>query len=176
MGQVITDANLVIANDCHVYLIDNPNSGIEVFEDEFFDPNTFPYGVNIDAPFTPEQSAILLSSVNDPNSSVWNVFETAPVVGEHVYSSTMLELIDAAGTGRSFGFFVFGEFNEISLNLEVSDMATGNPAQNINFKVNLLYDFMEHWLEEDVVGWPDYNGDNKVNMLDWNFLSKGYSP
>ena len=178
-GCIISDVNMKIGNGCKIYIIDNPDSGIENYTKEIFDPNTFPYGAYL-CNSSDFDGNIQFLSINDPNSHFWNIFETPFLVtfgdGQQVnYSSSVLNFVDYAGTGRSVGFFIFGNFNKASVDIKVKNLSTGEEMDDIIFDVNLLYKFFDNWLCE-VDGWPDYNGDGIVNLIDWGYFSKNYSP
>ena len=123
-GQIITEAVLTIhgitnpgesENDIlYIYLIDNPPTDFKAYveniaADIFGNP-----GVILEPPYQDfiegrEELTYTLSQLDDELSSVWRVFDypfdfilaDSSIV---TYSSSLLTIIDYAGTGTSFGF------------------------------------------------------------------------
>ena len=123
-GQIITEAVLTIhgiTNQAeseydilYIYLIDNPQTGFEAYVDNISGDTFGNPGVIMEPPYQDftegkEELKYMLSQLNDESSSVWQVFnypfdlilsDSSTVT----YSSSLLTIIDYAGTGTSFGF------------------------------------------------------------------------
>ena len=158
-GCIITNAVLTLHNvsltrndpetALFVQLLDNPNLAMEEIADSQ-QGNTFEgcgallYEANVsDLRTTPQDIVINLNQVNDAHSWTWNVFDTAPtvtLVDNTIiqFSSSMLTLLDYAGTGRSFGFGLDCDgvsVDAISLELTIQSSRNATAPLVFNFLV-----------------------------------------
>lgn len=160
-GSIITHARLTIHNPVfgqhpedtvYIHLLDNPDSDMTEYSDEqtgdYFDG----YGVyltRINPVSLLSGSSDITIELDDLNrrSSIlwlrpvygWPFSITIPTPQGHAqitYSSAMLELLDYAGTGRSFGFGLDCDgfsFDALSLELTVESMTSPVPARHLVF-------------------------------------------
>ncbi len=133
----------------YVQLLDNPNPDLEEILDAQ-EGNLFEgYGAAL-AKYeatalssTPRDITLSLNQINDTAAWVWNVFD-APVavtLGDSTtrqLSSSLLSLLDYAGTGRSFGFGLDCDnvmINGISLELTIQSMTQATTPTVLTFEI-----------------------------------------
>jgi hypothetical protein len=155
-GSIITEAELVfhnvynlstdIINSLSVHLLDNPplgpQNGDDTGSDDFFDTE----GVSVK--LLPAQQGYDLvyafSTNNDGQSWVWDVYDNPfdfqlSDSSQITYTSSLLELIDFAGTGSGFGFGFDHNgaedciFNELTLNITVKSYEGAASEQSYVF-------------------------------------------
>jgi PKD repeat protein len=155
-GSIVTEATLTIHNITsttenkgdmlYIHLVDNPPLGYITNEGNTSGDNFQSHGAALepiyhDQTTGTEKLIYTLGSINDPSSSVWQVFDYPfifPLADSSTvsFSSSLLEFIDYAGTGTSFGFAfdpngIDGyEFDGISLELTIQSFQ-GAPAQSV---------------------------------------------
>ena len=155
-GSIVTEATLAIHNITnttenegdmlYIHLVDNPPLGYITNEGNTSGDNFETQGALLE-PIYHDQTAgterlvYALGSINDLSSPVWQVFDY-PFIFQLAdsstvsFSSSLLEFIDYAGTGTSFGFAfdpngIDGyEFDGISLELIIQSFE-GTPAQSV---------------------------------------------
>ena len=155
-GSIVTEATLTIHNITstteneddmlYIHLVDNPPLGYITNEGNTSGDNFKSQGAALepiyhDQTTGTERLIYALGSINDPLSPVWQVFNY-PFVFQLAdsstvsFSSSLLEFIDYAGTGTSFGFAfdpngIDGyHFDGISLQLTIQSFQ-GAPAQSV---------------------------------------------
>ncbi len=144
-GSIVTEATLTIHNITstaenegdmlYIHLVDNPPLGYIANEGNTSGDNFQSQGAALE-PLYRDQTAgterlvYTLGSINDLSSPIWQVFDYPfifPLADSSTvsFSSSLLEFIDYAGTGTSFGFAfdpngIDGyDFNGISLQLTI---------------------------------------------------------
>jgi len=155
-GSIVTEATLTIHNITstienegdmlYIHLVDNPPLGYITNEGNTSGDNFESQGAALE-PIYHDQTAgterliYTLGSINDLSSPVWQVFDypfnfSLADSSTVNFSSSLLEFIDYAGTGTSFGFAfdpngIDGyEFDGISLELTIQSFE-GTPAQSV---------------------------------------------
>jgi len=158
-GSVITSANLTIHNPVfrlppiegavYVHLLDNPDAEITEYVDDQPEDYFDGYGVFLTriSPFSlsssPSDITIeldklrVLSTIISPMSFIT---DPSALVGPIpiTYSSAMPELLDYAGTGRSFGFGLDCDgftFDALTLELIVQSMTSPIPENRLIFSI-----------------------------------------
>ncbi len=158
-GSIITSAVLTLHNvslmhndpemGLFIQLLDNPNLDLEEIADSqlgnYFDGyGALLYEIGVsELSTTPRDIIIDLNQVNDTRSWVWNVFDTPPVItlADNTiikFSSSLLTLLDYAGTGRSFGFGLDCDgvsVGAISLNLTIQSVTNATAPVALHFVV-----------------------------------------
>ena len=135
-GSIITEAVLTIhglsptEGQIYVHLLDNPAQGFVSSPDDGNGDFFAQQGILLvpdDQSAEAVDSVYTLSKLNDPCSLLWNIFGPAPVTfgadnSLSISSSAILELIDYAGTGTTFGFGIdpAGSYNYDDITLEVT--------------------------------------------------------
>jgi len=154
-GSIITQGTLSIHNasfvsetgseTVFVHLLDNPDAGITEYTDSQTGDYFERYGVHLaqfstsDLPAGPSDITLELGQITDASSAVWSVFgqpftiTTFPsaTASQVSYSSALLELLDYAGTGRSFGFGLDCDgfaFSGLTLELTIESMDSSAPS------------------------------------------------
>ena len=152
-GSVITEAILMFQNVApdgaamKVYLLNNPNSGIENGDGQDVQSAISDYGVPLAGTYQNGNYVCRLSQINDSQSRVWSVFSNPCYVtladgSSAQMSSALLDLIDYAGTGKSFGFGCFTQDNQsisygqIQLVLTLAAYDSPRPNEQITFTVD----------------------------------------
>lgn len=157
--SIVTDAILTLHNvsklrddpetAAFLQLLDNPDLDIKELEDNQKGNYFEGYGIllrQIDTSELTDMSqdiTIDLNQINDTHSWVWDIFDTAPAVTLNdsttiAYSSSMLTLLDYAGTGRSFGFGLDCDglsVDAMSLDITVQSTTEATPPMVFNFVV-----------------------------------------
>jgi hypothetical protein len=149
-GSIITKAVLTFhdiknwKNDgtdrLYVHLIENPPVGLSEYSDSDTLDTFADDGKALQSSFQATRLAYSLQETDDALSWVWSVFKIPFqfILSDSTqvqYSSSLLELIDFAGTGTSFGFGIDPEvrdytYSRITLELTV-DAYEGTAAKNI---------------------------------------------
>jgi hypothetical protein len=122
-GSVITEAVLtfqnVSPNDAamRVYLLDNPDVGTQSGNAEDVRVSISEYGEPLAGVNENGNFVCRLSQINDVDSHVWSIFSNPCYVAladgsSAQMSSAILDLLDYAGTGKSFGFGFFPQNNQ----------------------------------------------------------------
>jgi len=155
-GSIITQAALTLHNASfistsgseavYVHLLDNPDADIVEYTDSetgdyFEDSGVYLAQFNTsDLPASPSDITFELGQISDASSAIWAVFgqpftiTTFPtaVASQVSYSSALLELLDYAGTGRSFGFGLDCDefaFSGMTLELTIESMSQSTPSE-----------------------------------------------
>lgn len=155
-GNIITGATLTIHNAAflaatgsetvYIHLLDNPDSDITEYTDGLAGNYFEEYGVYLatfsasDLPESPSDIILELGQISDTTSAVWSVFgqpftlTTFPTAAasQVSYSSALLELLDYAGTGRSFGFGLDCDefsFSGMTLELTIESLSQSTPTE-----------------------------------------------
>ena len=178
VGSVITEAVLTIQNpsstDLYVHLLDNPDTGIEISPDEG-QGNVFDgFGEPLEGQAENGNLVFRFSEIDDEYSDVWsaNAFQrpfnfTLADNSTVQYTSSLLKLIDYAGTGRSFGLGIDSDtgvsLDGITLDITVSAYTD----QGTNYSTSFAVD-----LNDDLIMTPDFNGDGMTDLL-WRQTSTG---
>ncbi len=199
-GSVITDATLTIGGvssvsaDFDVYLLDNPRPGYHQKSKNGFGSVFAGFGHRLSGAVQDGNFICRLGDAenNDSRSFVWNSltepFEFTLADGRIVsYTSSLLELLDYAGTGVSFGFGIESttntpiEFSSLKLKLTVSSFQSPAADQILEFNYTpqsthpdpitaLRFDGVD-----DTVVWP-WDGSSPLNGFTTSLWVKAESP
>lgn len=147
VGSIITEAVLTIQNpsstDLYVHLLDNPDAGVEIPQDQGLGNVFDGFGVPLRGRMESGSLVFCFSQINDADSDVWKEFQ-APFIFTLAdnttvqYTSSLLNLIDYVGTGRSLGIGIDSDgtnsesFGDISLKIT----ATAYTAEGTDYEVS----------------------------------------
>ncbi len=157
-GSIITDATLILHNvskvrsdsqtALSVHLLDNPEPDIVEFYDGQHGNYFEGYGSilrtlsNTELTAAPQDIMIDLKQIDNPDSWVWQIFSQVPVISladsttVEFNASSLLTLLDYAGTGRSFGFGIDCDgvsVPAVSLNLTIQSATEIIPPTILSF-------------------------------------------
>ncbi|MHC5060400.1 MAG: LamG domain-containing protein [Planctomycetota bacterium] len=160
-GSVITEAVMTIHNlsnssenaddSLYIHLLDEPRVGYVEGADGvngnlFANQGVLLTPIYRDRQTGAEDLIYTFSNLNDPCSLLWNIFGSPPLVfgtdnSLSIDSSTLLELIDYAGAGESFGFGLDPngngntdyDFDGITLELTIESYQDQIPQNTITF-------------------------------------------
>ena len=186
-GCVVTDAVLTVqgvASDepLQVHLLDNPLGGLEIGNDQGLDDYFGDAGVVLNGSYQDGDMVYRLSENDDSGSTVWEVFQQPCTVSltdstTVELTSSLLELIDFAGTGIGFGFGldVAGAekllYYNVILDIVVSPYSGSQEAQTLRYKLFDLPDTPEPVVENLLVNGGLESGDTDwINYSSWNVV------
>jgi hypothetical protein len=152
-GSIISNAVLTVKGvspseaACEVYLLDNPAPGYTRLQKEDGSDSTF-IGFGTRLIGVPQEGTLVYHFTarenDDDQSWVWNVFPNPfillfPKQRSVSYTSALLELMDYAGTGVSFGIGIEStenkplEFTEIELTITFSSYHNPSADKTVSF-------------------------------------------
>ena len=189
-GSIITEAVLTIhglspaEGQIYVHLLDNSADGFASIADDGNGDFFSQQGIVLTADNQGAGAAdrvYTLSKLNDPCSLLWNIFGPAPVTfgannSLSISSSVILELIDYAGTGATFGFGIDPaggssyNYDYISLDVTIESFENGTSQTIQTFiPIYVLPDKDSYSPGEDVtINFSNASGD----VRDWIALYK----
>ncbi len=157
-GSIITNVKLTLHNvskvrtdsqtSIYIHLLDNPDQGILEITDgqpgNYFDGYGSLLRTIMDSELnaTPQDITVDLNQVDNPKSWVWSVYSEHPVISlansttVEFKTSSLLTLLDYAGTGRSFGFGIDCDgvsIEAISLDLTIQSITEITPPTVLSF-------------------------------------------
>ena len=183
-GNIVTDAVLTIhdiANwddNMYVHLLDNPPLGFKAGTDIENGDYFISMGVLLNMTYQDPDLVCRFGDFNDPNSWVWDVFNPNTTS----QTSLVLELIDYAGTGTSFGlgFDPDGlsnyDFDKITLDLTVDSFTGPVTRESMLFQTDGTPGLVGHWTMDDdaantTILDSSGNANNGVSQQDTSALS-----
>jgi hypothetical protein len=187
-GCVVTDAVLTVqgiasdAQQLKVHLLDNPLDGLEIGNDEGLTDYFGGAGVVLNGSYEGGDMVYRLSGNDNPASSVWDVFQQPCMVSltdssTAQLTSSLLELIDFAGTGIGFGFGLdIGGTQKLSyynviLDVVISPYAGSETVQTLRYKLFDLPDMPDPVVENLLVNGGLESGDTAwINYSSWSIV------
>jgi hypothetical protein len=186
-GAIITDADLIVRNlknsgysetdTLYIHLLNNPGKGVTSFHnekgDDFSNAGLILLPSYQDRTGGTKRLTYTFSELDDQSSWVWDIFSypfrfLLADSSEAVYSSSLIELIDNAGTGQTFGFGLDPDgdspfyFDDMILRVKI-DRYSGQ--QNSDWKTfNLIVDDFQ---TDELRGWSVVDEGENEGPSDW---------
>jgi len=168
-GSIITEAVLTIhgitnladnaSDTLYIHLLNNPPLGFLAGTDDGSGDHFANEGPRLTPGYQDNDLVYKFSTFNDVDSPLWNIFdyplEFGPDSSLTIDASFLLELIDYAGTGRSFGFGLgldganAFDFDSITLNLTIESFAGPASQSSLTFTSTGQVGLVGYWKFDD---------------------------
>ncbi|MBN1125961.1 MAG: DUF1080 domain-containing protein, partial [Sedimentisphaerales bacterium] len=184
-GSIITDAVLTIegagniiqnsGDFFYVHLLDEPGIGWKEWKDHNDQNEFMGNGVNLTPVIENGNLIYSFNAINDDGSWIWEIFEK-PFQFDLLDSvvslpSSILELIDFAGAGDSFGIGIDGDaegygFNQIRLDLTVRPFEQGGEEKTLSGSL-----FMEDFNDNTLSSWTIVDQGTNLGPSNWTVIN-----